>query len=269
MNCRVANGFIARALVVSALWWQTAQAAEINFVVQPIFDATTIKKTYEPLAAYIAQATGKSVELKTTYDYPDYWLRIRAGKEFNLVFDGAFYADYRIKHQRHVPLAKIPGTVSHSLVAKSSASILDASELIGKKVASLTPPAPGGLVMAEMFPNPIRQPYIIPVRSSEEALKLLADGKVAAAIVPTPLVANAMERGGDIATIATSEPNPHMTITASPGIDVQTRENIARALLQANKTEAGRAMLKMINLVEGFEPATPEMYRGWSKYLEN
>lgn len=263
------NRCFARLALVAGFICQTAHAADINFVVQPIFDANTIKKTYEPLAAYIAQAAGKSVELKATYDYPDYWLRIKAGNDFDLVFDGAFYADYRIKHQRHVPLVKLPGTVSHALVAKSSASILDASELIGKKVASLTPPAPGGLVMAEMFPNPIRQPYIVAVRSAEDALKLLYEGKVVAAIVPTPMVGAAMEQGRDIATIATSEPNPHMTITASPKIDPQTREKITRALLQANKTEAGRALLKHINLPEGFEPATAEMYRGWSRRLEN
>mgnify|MGYP002336021061 CR=1 FL=1 len=263
------NRYFARLALCAGLLSHTAYAAEINFVVQPIFDANTIKKTYEPLAAYIAQAAGKSVELKTTYDYPDYWLRIKAGNDFDLVFDGAFYADYRIKHQRHVPLAKLPGTVSHSLVAKSSASVLDASELIGKKVASLSPPAPGGLVMTEIFPNPIRQPYIVVVRSADDALKLLYQDKVVAAIVPTPLVGAAMEQGRDIATIETSEPNPHMTITASPRIDAQTREKITRALLQAHNTESGRAMLKRINVPDGFEPATAEMYRGWSKLLEN
>jgi len=244
------------------------RAADITFAVQPILDEEATRKAFQPLADYIARATGKSVELKTSYDYAEYWLKMKQGQEFDLILDAPFYTDYRIQHQGHVPLVKVPGLVSYSLIAPSIAGVFDATELIGKKIATLIPPAPGGLVMARMFPNPSRQPYIVPVKSSEQAMELLLQGRVDAAFVPTPLVAKAMGEGKDIATITTSPQTPHISLTAwSSSVDAETRAKISQALLDAGKTPAGKQMLRQIGFPEGFEAATKETYHGYSDYL--
>ncbi len=243
-------------------------AADIRFAVQPILDVEATRKAYQPLADYIAAATGKSVELVTTYDYAEYWQRMKRGKEFNLILDAPFYTDYRIKEQGHVPLVKVPGVVSYSLVTKSGEAILDASELIGKKIATIIPPAPGGLLMQKWFPHPSRQPYIMPAKSSEQALDMLLKGQVMAAMIPTPLAAQAMGQGKEIATVVTSPQTPHITLTAGPDIDATTRGKIVKALLDANKNPKGQEMLKKIGFTDGFEPTSPEIYRGYSDYLK-
>lgn len=255
-------------LATALLYPRTVNAADIRFAVQPILDAEATRKAYQPLADYIAQATGKSVELVTTFDYAEFWLRMQRGNEFNLILDGPFYTDYRIKQQGHVPLVKVPGLVSYSLVTKSGEAILDASELIGKKIATIIPPAPGGLVMQKMFTHPSRQPYIVAAKSSEQALEMLVKGQVTAAMIPTPLAAQAMGQGKEIATVITSPQTPHITLTAGPNIDAATREKITNALLEANKTPKGQEMLKKIGFPEGFETTKPEIYRGYSDYLK-
>ena len=247
---------------------RAGHAADIRFAVQPILDAEATRKAYQPLADYIAQATGKSVELVTTFDYAEFWLRMKRGKEFNLILDAPFYTDYRIKEQGHVPLVKVPGLVSYSLVTKSGEAILDASELIGKKIATIIPPAPGGLVMQKMFTHPSRQPYLVPAKSSEQALEMLLKGQVMAAMIPTPLAARAMGQGKEIATVATSPQTPHITLTAGPDIDAATREKIVKALLDASKNPKGQEMLKKVGFPEGFEATSPEIYRGYSDYLK-
>ena len=258
----------AVALVIAAiLTTAPAWGADINFTVQPIIDRTATQKAYQPLADYIAKASGKSVEFKTSYDYADYWLGMKGGKSYNLILDAPFYTDWRIKNQGYIPLVKVPGVVSYSLIALSSAGIFDPAELVGKRIASLIPPAPGGLVMAKMFPVATRQPYIIPVRSSERALELLLTGKADAAMVPTPLAAQAMSQGKEISTVATSDQTPHITLSAAPSIDAAIRDKISQALINADKTPAGQAMLKHIGF-EGFEATTAEIYNGYSKYLE-
>ena len=254
--------FVTALLAASA-----ARGADINFTVQPIIDRAATQKAYQPLADFIAKSTGKSVEFKTSYDYADYWLAMKNGKSYNLILDAPFYTDWRIKNQDYVPLVKVPGVVSYSLVSLSSAGIFDPAELIGKRIASLIPPAPGGLVMAKMFPHPARQPFIMPVRSSERALELLLTGKADAAMVPTPLAAQAMSQGKEISTVATSDQTPHITLSAAPSIDAATRDKIKQALLEADKTPAGQAMLKHIGF-EGFEPTSAEIYHGYSKYLD-
>ncbi len=257
----------AGLLFVTLLVAAPARSADINFTVQPIIDRTATQKAYQPLADYIAKSTGKSVEFKTSYDYADYWLGMKGGKSYNLILDGPFYTDWRVKNQGYIPLVKVPGLVSYSLITLSSAGIFDPVELVGKRIASLIPPAPGGLVMAKMFPVATRQPYIIPVRSSERALDLLLTGKADAAMVPTPLVAQAMSQGKEISTVATSDQTPHITLSAAPSIDVATRDKIKQALLNADKTPAGQAMLKHIGF-EGFESTSAEIYNGYSKYLD-
>ncbi len=245
-----------------------ATAADIRFAVQPILDVEATRNAYQPLADYIATATGKSVELVTTYDYAEYWQRMKRGKEFNLILDAPFYTDYRIKEQGHVPLVKVPGVVSYSLVTKSGEAILDPSELIGKKIATIIPPAPGGLLMQKWFPHPSRQPYIMPAKSSEQALDMLLKGQAMAAMIPTPLAAQAMSQGKEIATVATSPQTPHITLTAGPDIDEATRGKIVKALLDANKNPKGQEMLKKIGFAEGFEPTSADVYRGYSDYLK-
>lgn len=243
-------------------------AADIKFAVQPILDAEATRKAYQPLADYIAQAAGKKVELVATFDYAEFWLRMKRGNEFNLILDGPFYTDYRIRQQGHVPLVKVPGLVSYSLVTRSSDAVLDTSELIGKKIATIIPPAPGGLVMQKMFTHPSRQPYIVPVKSSEQALEMLLKGQVTAAMIPTPLAAQAMSQGREISTVVTSPQTPHITLTAGPDIDAATRDKIAKALLDAGKTPKGQEMLKKVGFPEGFEATSPELYRGYSDYLK-
>lgn len=256
---------LAAALAVAP---RAGTAADIRFAVQPILDVEATRNAYQPLAEYLAQATGKSVELITTYDYAEYWQRMKRGKEFNLILDAPFYTDYRIKEQGHVPLVKIPGLVSYSLVTRSGEAILDPSELIGKKIATIIPPAPGGLLMQKWFPHPSRQPYLMPAKSSEQALDMVLRGQAMAAMIPTPLAAQAMGQGKDIATVITSPQTPHIALTAGPDIDEATRDKIVRALLDATKNPNGQAMLKKIGFPEGFEPATAEVYQGYSDYLK-
>src|SRR3989344_8150192 len=69
---------------------RAGHAADIRFAVQPILDAEATRKAYQPLADYIAQATGKSVDLIATFDYAEFWLRMKRGNEFNLILDGPF-----------------------------------------------------------------------------------------------------------------------------------------------------------------------------------
>jgi len=244
-----------------------ALASDIVFGVQPILDQKKAREVFQPLADYLARSTGKSVDLKTSYDFADYWLKLKSGTVYNLVLDGPFYTDYLIKEHKFVPLVKVPGVVSHSLVSSPSAGFFGPDELVGKRVATLIPPAPAGLLLARMFPQPTRQPFIVPTKSSEEALQMVIDGRADAAMVPTPLAAAAMAQGKELMTVTTSAQIPHITLSVGPGIDAATRAKIRAALLAANQTPNGQAMLQAAGFREGFEPTQADLYVGYSEYL--
>lgn len=246
---------------------RSAAADEIRFGIQPILDQKRAALVYLPLAQYLSQKTGQQIQLKTSYDFADYWFRLKKGTEFDLVLDGPFYTDYLIQEQKFIPLVKVPGVVSYTLAGSPLAGYFEPSDLIGKKIATLIPPAPAGLLLAKMFPHPSRQPYIVPTKSSGEALQLLTDGKVDAAMVPTPLVGRAMSEGREIATIVVTKQVPHITLSASPKLNPSIRAKIKQILLEAMQNDQGKEVVTKVGFREGFEEASADIYIGYSGYL--
>ena len=64
----------------------------------------------------------------------------------------------------------------------------------------------------------------------------------------------------------TTEPVPHMGLSASPDVPAETREIIRQALVNADKTETGKAMLAQLKL-DKFDPASSEIYDGYADLL--
>ena len=76
-------------------------------------------------------------------------------------------------------------------------------------------PSLSSVHLAQMFPNPARQPYVTNTNSAEMAIKAVQEGKYYAALVPTSLLSHIK----DINTVNTTKENPRMAISASPKID--------------------------------------------------
>jgi ABC-type phosphate/phosphonate transport system substrate-binding protein len=238
----------------------------LTLLVQPILSEEQTKKTYQPLADYLSQVTGQPVEIHTSPNFMAYWDAIRRNQG-DFILDAAHFTDYRVQKFSYKVLAKIPGTVSYSLVVPDTKLIFDSSELTGKAVASLGPPSIGAVRLNALFPNPVRQPTIVEVASAEKGMELVAAGKVDGAILPTPMVGQYMARNQGITVVTTTEPLPHIAISAAPRIDATVRGKIRTALVNATQTPEGRKMLNGIGF-ERFDPATDEMYTSHSRVLK-
>jgi len=261
------RGMLAVAGLLAVTCTPARAADEIVLAVQPILSEDATREAFQPLADFITQVTGRKCVLQTRPNFLSYWSDTYKGS-YSLVFDAAHFTDYRIKKLGFQVLAKIPDGVSFSLVANSSSAIIDPSELIGKTVATLGPPSIGAARLAEFYPNPTRQPIVVEVESSEKGFEMLQKGEVVAAMLPTPLVAQEMSSGATIDVVAQTKQIPHIAVSASPQLDETTRNKIRNALLNADKTPAGQAMLKAINFPR-FVAATPDIYAGQSEILSN
>lgn len=235
--------------------------------IQPVLGEEQTRQAFGPLAEYLAQSIGKKIRIYTRPNFLAYWDTMRRGGEYDLVLDAAHFTDYRISKLGYTVLAKIPDTVTYSLIVRDNNPIFDPAELAGKRVATLGTPSIGAARLNAMFPNPVRQPISVEVESAEKGMELLTSAKVDAAILPTPIVSQRMAQGGGISVVLTTEPIPHIALSAAPSVDVNTRERIRRALLEAPKTEAGRSMLQKIGF-ERFDPATPAVYAGQANTLK-
>ncbi|MEJ2451604.1 MAG: PhnD/SsuA/transferrin family substrate-binding protein [Gammaproteobacteria bacterium] len=240
-----------------------AEAAELNLYVQPIESVAKTEHAFQPLADYLSKKIGYTVHVRTAANFLAYWELMRRGKGFDMVLDAAHFTDYRDQQQGYKVLAKVPDTVSFSLVTAGNLLLFDASELIGKTLASAPSPSLAGVRLAQIYPNPLRQPTLVQASNFEQALDMLKQGKIKAALVPTPMVNN----DNSVNTVMTTRPVPHMAFSVSPQIDAATRKKIRDALLNANKSKPGKVMLQKLRYTR-FQPANNAMYKGYENLLD-
>jgi ABC-type phosphate/phosphonate transport system substrate-binding protein len=139
---------------------------------------------------------------------------------------------------------------------------------VGKKIATLGAPSVGAVRLNEIFDNPVRQPLIIETDNSQQAMEMLLAGEVDAAMIPTPIVSQRMTGEGGVNVVMTSEPLPSVALSASPEVSAQVVEQLKKAFLDAEKTEAGKDMLSKTNL-PAFEPADAATYESQAELLQD
>lgn len=243
------------------------EPGEVVLAIQPVLSEAQTRASFGPLATYLSQVSGKRVTIATRPNFLAYWDTLRKGAGYDLVLDAAHFTDYRVQKLGFTVLAKVPDSVSYSLVMRDDDPAFDPAELVGRRVATLGTPSIGAARLNAMFPNPVRQPIAVEVASAEEGMELLLAKKVEAAILPTPIVSQRMAQGGGIAVVTTTDAIPHIALSAAPSIDAATQERIRRGLLDATKTPAGKEMLKQIGF-ERFDPATAAVYKGQATTLK-
>jgi len=248
---------IALALLAGGTFTAKAAEPEMVLLIQPILSEERTRQAFQPLADYIGAAAGRRCRIQTLPNFLAYWDVVRRGN-YDLALDAAHFTDYRAQKMGFTILAKIPDGVSYSLIVSDDQLVFDPLELAGKRVATLGPPSIGAARLNAMYPNPVRQPVSIEVGDSEAGIALLRQRKVDAAILPTPFVSQQMGQGG-IAVVLTTEPIPHIALSAAPRVPKPIQESIRAALLKADRSDNGMKMLKAIGF-ERFDPATPDVY---------
>ncbi|GMR07289.1 MAG: hypothetical protein BMS9Abin26_0291 [Gammaproteobacteria bacterium] len=240
-----------------------SRAAEYNLVVQPIQPPDKTRKAFEPLAEYLSAKTGQTIKLVTAVNFLTYWETMKKNNKYDIILDAAHFTDYRREKMGYVVLAKILDVVSYSLITGEDEAILDADELIGKRVATMGSPSLGAVRLEEMFPNPLRQPVIVEVDNSLDSFDRITNNQALAAIVPTPMVRGRI----DVNTVTTTEQVPHMALSVSPKVDASTRKKIRDAMVNASKTPEGKKLLEVLRF-PGFEKANNKIYEGYASLLE-
>ena len=238
-------------------------AEKYNIAVQPILPPEQIKLSYQPLAKYLSDKTGHEFVIKTQRGFLSYWVRMKKGKDMHFILDAAHFTDFRIQRKDYKAIVKLPNTVSFTVVTNEENFVFDMDELISKRIATMSSPSLGAVRLNEMFPNPVRLPFYIQVSDSVEAVNKVLDGSVDAAIIPSPLVGNY----DSLNSVISTEPVPHMALSASPEVPDAVIQSVKKLLLDAPNTADGKKMLADMN-IELFQDANQQIYAGYSDLLE-
>lgn len=250
-------------MLLPLAWTPGAWGDSLTLAIQPILPPEETREAFQPLADYLSEVLDERVEIKVSHNFFTYWQDMRENDGFDLVLDAAHFTDYRIQEEGFEPLVKQPDTVTYTLVSREDLLVLDPEDLVGEDVANTAAPSMGALLMSELFPNELQQPSLVEVHDAVEALEMTAEGEVDGAFAPTLLVQDFPE----LNVIRVTDSVPHIALSASPDISEDDRERIREALLEAEDTERGQAMLEAINLPP-FQPADEAVYRGYSRLME-
>ncbi len=245
-----------------------AEVRELVLGVAPLLGETETRTQFQPLCDYLANAAHLPCRIATRPNFLSYWEMMRRGKDYNLILDDAHFTDYRAQKMGYAVLAKIPNTVTYSLIVPRAAKLNDPARLVGRRIATLGIPSMGAAQLNGLFSQPSKQPIPVEIDNAAEGFDLLRDAKVAAAILPTPLVREQIVRGAPFRVLLSTAPLPHMGFSAAPDIGPELRKVLRQALLTAHKTDAGRAMLARIGL-ERFDPANTTVYAGQGRILKD
>jgi phosphonate transport system substrate-binding protein len=253
------------ALIMTGMFFcmQPVSAAEYQLAIQPISSPDLVREGYQPLADYLSKKSGHTIRIQTFRNFLTYWEKMKKQRGFDLVLDAAHFTDFRVKRQGYTVLAKLPDTVSFTVVTGEDSFILGLDELISKKIATMPSPGLGALRLAEIYTDPIQAPFYIQSSDAGDAIKRLMDGRADAAIIPTRMVA----QFGTLNTVDTTEPVPHMAFSASPDMPRNVVQSIKTALLEAPNTEEGRAMIEAVRL-GSIEAADSDTYDGYAELLQ-
>jgi hypothetical protein len=238
------------------------RADQFNLVIRSEAHGAESRMAFAPLAKYLSEASGHQLTLYMPDSALEHWQAMGKSEDYDLVLDEGHFTDYRVRNLGYQVLAKVSGVSGFSVVTGPATVFVEPDELYGEPVASPAPPSLAALRLAELFPDPIRAPVPVEVRSFDEGIRRVINGDVAAAVIPSGMV----REHPQLNVVMSTQQGPGLALSASPAVPAEVREVIRRAFLAARDIDAGRRALESARL-NGFEPASAALYDGYARLL--
>ena len=225
------------ALALLAMFSTTALAKEYVFSAPPRGPAAKETAVYGPIARYLSKATGKNI----VYKHPDNWLNYQNQMQkgnYDLVFDGPHFIGWRMDKVQHQPLAKLPGKLSFVVFVKNdNKEVNNPSDLAGRTLCGLAPPNLATLTMYNQFPNPMRQPLVVEVKSFPAGYKKVMEGGCTAGVMRDKLFNKLQSQNGNLGRVIwSSNGTANQGFSAGPKFSESEKVSLAKSLLAADAT---------------------------------
>ena len=228
------------------------------------------QEMYGKLAEFLSAQMGEQVVYERPHGWIDYVNNMRAGK-YDIVFDGPHFAAWRMKHLNHIPLVKLPGTLTFVVVGKRSDIKLNKlSDFITGGWCGLPSPNLATMAVMAQFNNPVKQPDFIEIQDVNNIIPALKSGRCRAAGLLDKFYKKASEEDKkDLKVIYTTPTFPDQTITVSARISAPAREKIIAALTAETGVPAAKSLLDKFakNATHFIRAPSPE-YEGLEDLLE-
>ena len=255
--------FSAAVLLAALFATGASTAADYTVSVEPNYPPAQAQQVYQPLLTYLGKATGLKFVLRTSGNYHVFWRDLRGATPVDFAFEEAHFTDYRVNHQRFVPLARVADPTKFVLLVDSSNVGAGANGLIGRRIASMSAPSLGYLLLGELYKNPIAQPEVQSVAASwKDGVEMVFAGETDAAMVPGYIA----QTYPNLSSVATSRDFVGRGFSASGKIPADVRKKVADALIRLNRDPTAHDVLDEIGATQ-FVAASAGDYVGNERLL--
>ena len=231
------------------------------------------QKLYGPLARHLSELTGTEI----VYRHPKNWLRYQRDmrrNQFDIVFDGPHFASWRIKHEGHTPVARLPGTLKFYLVARADDdSVTIPKDLAARRVCVIPPPNLSSLVLLARTDGPAREPMLEAARGGMKGVhRKLADGQCDAAMLRSSFFDKKLdEQQRSVLKIIYASPElPNQVITVGDAFSAEQKQAISRSLTNGEGVAVSQGIVHRFagKQTKAFIAVKPGEYDGHSDLLE-
>ena len=243
------------AILLAGLASRPAAARDLEFGFTPVLGQADERAAFEPLTAYLSDAIGQKVVIYVAKDYGDLRTKMEAGAVDIGSFSPFAYVDAeRGGKIRIIAQSVIDGSATYVgiIVARKDSGLKTLTDLKGKRFAFVDPKSASGYVypramLVEKGINP--DTFFKSTIFSGDHKKVIADvldKRVDAGATYDNALGIAKNSGmasDDLAIIASTDPIPHDAIAVRIGLDAGLTKKIQTALVNLDKTEAGRRII--------------------------
>jgi phosphate/phosphite/phosphonate ABC transporter binding protein len=210
---------------------------------------------FEPLMTYLSDCIGQKVVLYVAKDYGDLRTQMESGAVDIGTFSPFAYVDAaRGGKIQLIAQSVINGTDTYRgvIVARRDSGLKSLADLRGKRFAFVDPKSASGFVYPRAL---LIEKGITPESSFKETIfagghdKVIAavlEGRADAGAVYGDALAIANSKGvptENLVTLAMTDPIPHDAVAVRVGLDAALAKKIRAALVDLDKSEAGRRVI--------------------------
>ncbi len=232
-----------------------ARAQDLEFGFTPVLAEAEMRAEFEPLMAYLSEAIGQKVVLYIAKDYGDLRTQMEAGTVDIGSFSPFAYVD-AVKGGKIRIIAQ--SILDHSatyrglIIARKDSGLRRVEDLEGKRFAFVDPKSASGYVYPRAM---LLEKGLTPERffnettfagGHDKVIQAVLDGRADAGAIYDGALGVAKQKGvavENLVTLASTDPIPHDAIAVRVGLDEALARKIQTALVNVDKTEAGKRAL--------------------------
>jgi phosphate/phosphite/phosphonate ABC transporter binding protein len=247
--------WLVLAVLVAAFGGRPVAARDLRFGFTPVLGQTDERTEFEPLTSYLSDVIGQKVVLYVAKNYGDLRTQMEAGEVDIGSFSPFAYVDaVRGGKIRIIAQSVIDGSATYRgiIVARKDGGLKSLADLRGKRFAFVDPKSASGYVypramLVEKGINP--DSFFQETIFAGDHMKVIAavlDRRVDAGATYDNALGIAKARGmpsDNLVIMASTDPIPHDAIAVRIGLDGALAKKIQSALVNLDKTEAGRRVI--------------------------